>query len=188
MARLIVGRFDDVDGVGRAVKALAAAGFAREEYGVFYSAPPGQHDLHPIGGDAHSDEGAKDAGKGAAAGAAVGGAAGLALGGIAAAAIPIAGVAALLAGLGIGAYTGSLMGAMSRTRDADETAATTAHPAELPGGPRVAVNVDRGGTEALAIEVLTGVGAQDIRRAEGTWRDREWQDFDPRVDETEEVG
>lgn len=187
MSRLIVGRFDDVDQVARAVAALGAAGFARAEYGEFYSGPPGQHDLHPIGGDAHSDEGAKDAGHGAAAGAAVGGAAGLALGGIAAAAIPIAGVAALLAGLGIGAYTGSLMGAMSRTRDPDESAATTEHPAEQPGGPRVAVNVDRAGTEASAIAALRGAGAQDISRAEGVWQDREWKDFDPRVDETEKA-
>ena len=185
MAKLIVGRFDNVEGVRRAVAALAAAGFAREEYGTFYSPPPGQHQLYPIGGDAYSDEGAREAGSGAATGAAIGGAAGLAAGAVAAAAIPIAGAAALLAGLGIGAYTGSLMGAMSRTRAPDEDAATTEHPVEQPGGPRVAVNVDRAGTEPLAVEVLTGVGAQDISRAEGVWRDRQWQDFDPRIDETE---
>ena len=187
MAKLIVGRFDDVEGVKRAVAALAAAGFGREEYGTFYSGPPGQHQLYPIGGDAHSDEGAKDAGSGAAAGAALGGAAGLAVGGIAAVALPIAGVAALLAGMGIGAYTGSLMGALSGTRKPDEAAATTEHPVEQPGGVRVAVNVDRAGTEPRAVEVLVGVGAQTISRAEGEWRDREWKDFDPRVDETEKV-
>jgi len=187
MAKLIVGRFDDVEGVKRAVAALAAAGFAREEYGTFYSPPPGQHQLYPIGGDAYSDEGAKKAGTGAAAGAALGGAAGLAVGGIAAVALPIAGVAALLAGLGVGAYTGSLMGALSGTRKPDEEAATTEHPVEQPGGVRVAVNVDRTGTEARAVEVLVGVGAQNISRAEGEWRDREWKDYDPRVDETEKA-
>lgn len=187
MAKLIVGRFDDVEQVQRAVGALAAAGFAREEYGTFYSSPPGQHQLYPIGGDAHSDEGARDAGTGAASGAAIGGAAGLALGGIAAAAIPIAGAAALLAGLGIGAYTGSLMGALSGTRAPDPDAASTEHPVEQPGGLRVAVNVDRPGTEATALEVLTGAGAQEISRAAGEWRDREWKDYDPRVDETDKV-
>jgi hypothetical protein len=187
MARLIVGRFDNVEAVQRAVGALAAAGFAREEYGTFYATPPGQHQLYPIGGDAHSDEGAREAGGGAAAGAAIGAAAGLGLGAVAAAAIPIAGAAALLAGLGIGAYTGSLMGAMSRTRAPDEAAATTEHPVEQPGGVRVAVNVERAGTEALAVEVLIGAGAQDVSRAEGVWRDRAWQDYDPRVDEAEKV-
>ena len=187
MAKLIVGRFDDIDAVRRAVAALAAAGFAREEYGTFYSAPPGQHHLYPIGGDAYSDEGARAAGTGAATGATLGGAAGLALGGLAAAAIPIAGAAALLAGLGIGAYTGSLIGALSQTRKPDEHAATTEHPVEQRGGPRVAVNVDRAGTEPRAIEVLIGVGAQDLSRAEGEWRDGEWQDYDPRVDETEKA-
>jgi hypothetical protein len=68
MAKLIVGRFDDVEEVKRAIATLAAAGFAREDYGTFYSSPPGQHQLYPIGGDAHSDEGAKDAGSGAATG------------------------------------------------------------------------------------------------------------------------
>jgi hypothetical protein len=187
MAKLVVGRFDDGEGVKRAVGALARAGFAHEEYGTFYSAPPGQHHLYPIGGDAHADEGARDAGGGAVAGAAVGGVAGLAIGGLAAAAIPIAGAAALLAGLGIGAYTGSLVGAMSRTREPNEAAATTEHPVEQPGGPRVAVNVDRAGADDLAIEVLVGAGAHDISRAEGVWRDREWKDYDPRVDEAEKV-
>src|SRR5262245_64196141 len=183
MAKLIVGRLDDVDGVRRAVTALAAAGFAREDYGTFYSAPPGQHDLYPIGGDAYSDEGARSAGTGAATGAALGGAAGLALGGLAAAALPVAGAAALLAGIGIGAYTGSLMGALSRTRKPDERAASTEHPVEQGGGPRVAVNVDRAGTEERAIEVLIGVGARDLSRAEGEWHDGQWADYDPRVDE-----
>jgi hypothetical protein len=156
MAKLIVGRFDDVEGVERAVAALAAAGFSREEYGTFYSSPSGQHQLYPIGGDAYSDEGAKKAGAGAATGAALCGAAGLAVGGLAAAALPIAGAAAPLAGLGIGAYTGSLMGALSRTREPEEDAATVEHPVEQPGGVRVAVNVDRPGTEPRAVEVLVG--------------------------------
>jgi hypothetical protein len=110
------------------------------------------------------------------------------VGGLAAAALPVAGVAALLAGLGIGAYTGSLMGALSQTRDGDERAATREHPVEQPGGPRIAVNVERPGTEPVAVDLLERHGATEVSRAEGEWRDRTWRDYDPRVDETRPAG
>lgn len=187
MAKLVVGRFDNIDDVQRVLDALPRAGFARAEFGTFYSTPPGQHQLYPIGGDAYSDEGARGAGQGAAAGAAVGGAAGLAVGAVAAAALPFAGIAAALAAAGIGAYTGSLMGALARTRTPDEDAATTEHPVEQPGGPRVAVNVDRPETEPIAIAVLERHGAKEISRAEGVWHERAWLDYDPRVDEADET-
>ena len=181
MAKLIVGRFHNIDDVKRVLDALPAAGFARAEFGTFYSAPPGQHQLYPLGGDAHSDQGARDAGAGAATGAAMGGAAGLALGALAAAALPFAPIAAALAAAGIGAYTGSLMGALSGMRKASESEATPEHPVERPGGPRVAVRVDRAGTEPAAIELLERFGAMDISEADGEWHARAWQDYDPRV-------
>jgi hypothetical protein len=187
MARLVVGRFDNIDDVQRVFEALPRAGFVRAEFGTFYAAPPGQHQLYPIGGDAYSDEGARYAGKGAAAGAAMGGAAGLAVGALAAAALPFAGIAAALAAAGIGAYAGSLMGALSSTRAPDAAAATTEHPVEQPGGPRVAVNVDRPGTERTAIDLLARFGAKDLSRAEGEWHARAWVDYDPRVDEADET-
>lgn len=181
MAKLIVGRFDNVDDLKRVLEALRNAGFEKREYGSFYVAPPGQHALHPGSDDAHSDEGAKDAGEGAVAGAAIGGAAGLAVGAVAVAAIPIAGIAAAVAAAGIGAYIGSLAGALSKTEDGDETQATREQPVERPGGPRVAVYVERPGAQARAIEILERFGAKDISHAEGEWRDRVWKDFDPHV-------
>lgn len=187
MAKLLVGRFDNIDDVKRVLDALPRAGFTRAEFGTFYATPPGQHQLYPIGGDAYSDEGARHAGQGATTGAAVGGVAGLALGALAAAALPFAGIAAALAAAGIGAYTGSLMGALSGTRAPDADAATTEHPVELPGGPRVAVNVDRPGTEPVAIDLLERNGAKDLSRAEGEWHARAWVDYDPRVDEADET-
>jgi hypothetical protein len=45
----------------------------------------------------------------------------------------------------------------------------------------VAVRVDRAGTEPRAIETLSRFGARDIERTEGTWREGDWKDFDPRV-------
>ena len=181
MAKLIVGRFENIDNVQRVLRTLPSEGFARDEFGTFYVAPPGQHQLYPIGGDAYSDQGARGAGSGAAAGAALGGATGLAVGALAAAALPFVPIAGVLAAAGIGAYTGSLMGALSKTRRADESEATPEHPVERPGGPRVAVRVDRSGTEAVAIEVLERFGAKDISHAEGEWHARFWPDYDPRV-------
>src|SRR5215510_10100793 len=134
MAKLIAGRFENVDDLRRALYALRDAGFGRHEFGSFYVAPPGQHALYPIGGDAESDRGAKDAGQGAAAGAALGGATGLAVG-------------------------------LSKTRSAEEVAATPEHPVERPGGPMVAVCVDRPGTDAVAIATLERFGAHEISHA-----------------------
>lgn len=181
MAKLVTGRLDDAEKLQRALEALAAAGFDRREYGAFYVGPAGQHDIYPLGGDAYRDAGTEESAGGAVTGAAMGGAAGLALGGIAAAALPVAGIAAALAGAGVGAYVGSLMGAMSQTRHAERQESTPEHPVEPQGGVRIAVNVERPGTEELAMEILQQVGAEDIWPAEGEWRDGNWQDYDPRV-------
>lgn len=181
MAQLVVGRFDDIEQAKRLLDALPREGFAAREYGLFYVAPPGQHALFPIGGDAYSDEGAKDAGKTAAAGAAVGGATGLAVGAVAAATLPFAGIVAALAATGLGAYIGSLYGALAGAESGDPEQATREHPVEQPGGPRVAICVDRAGTEPRALALLAQFGAKDIGRGEGEWRQRVWQDFDPRV-------
>lgn len=187
MARLITGRFDDVHGVERALAALDAAGYEREQYGSFYVAPPGQHAKFAIGGDALRDEGTRDSAPGAAAGAAVGGGAGIAMGVAAAAALPVAGLAAVLAGAGLGAYVGSLMGAMSQTKHVDPERSTQEHPVEQPGGVRIAVNVD-GADEAAAIRALQSAGAKDVAHAEGIWQDRDWKDYDPRVPPTPAEG
>lgn len=181
MARLIVGRFEEIEPAKRLLEALPGAGFGRREYGIFYVAPPGQHALYPIGGDAYADEGAKHAGETAITGAAVGGATGLAAGAVAAATLPIGGWIVALAATGVGAYLGSFMGALSGTESGDPAEATPEHPVEQPGGPRVAVCVDRPGTEPRAIELLRRFGAKDIGRAEGEWRQGEWKDFDARV-------
>ena len=178
MAKLITGRFQDVDQVERALAAIAQAGFDRRRYGVFYVTPPGQHARLPLGGDAYRSAGTADSGPGAAAGAAIGGGAGLAMGAVAALAFPVAGLAALLAGTGVGAYVGSLMGAMSQSEHPHPEQARSEHPAEQPGGVRMAIDVDGGG-EAQARRVLESAGAQDIAYAEGEWRDGDWKDFDP---------
>jgi hypothetical protein len=181
MAKLITGRLDDAEELQRTLTALSEAGFDQREYGTFYVGPAGQHDIFPIGGDAYRDKGTEESAGGAATGAAMGGAAGLAIGAVGAVALPVAGIAAALAGAGVGAYVGSLMGAMSQTRHTDRSESTEEHPVEPQGAVRIAVNVDRPGTQDKAVEILRRAGAEDIVPAEGEWRDGQWQDYDPRV-------
>ena len=68
-----------------------------------------------------------------------------------------------------------------QTRHADRSESTTEHPVEPQGGVRIAVNVERPGTEARAIDILRRSGAEEIAPAEGEWVDGEWKDYDPRV-------
>jgi hypothetical protein len=50
---------------------------------------------------------------------------------------------------------------------------------ERPAGVMVAVNTGDGARQQTAIDVLRARGAHTIERAEGTWRDGDWVDFDP---------
>jgi hypothetical protein len=185
MANIIAGRFHTQAEADRALAALQNAGLESGEYGSFFLNPPGQHAIHPIGGDAHTSEGASEAGKTGGVGAAIGGAAGLVIG-TAAAAVAAPGFtpAAAIGGAGVGAYVGSLAGSLSGTHDSDpavvrETPPEEA-PAERPSGIIVAVCVDRSGTEDLALRALRDAGALEVERAQGDWREGSWIDFDPR--------
>ena len=179
MSRIVAGRFDEMARADAVLKALPDAGFQRSEFELFFVTPPGQHATYPGGGDVHSDEGARHAGSGAMRGALVGGAIGLAAG--------IAGflildqLIVILAGVGLGAYVGSLIGALSRTHDGQPHRATVEHPVERPSGHMVAIRADGPGSEQRAADILQRHGAKDIERTDGEWRDGDWKDFDPRV-------
>jgi hypothetical protein len=181
MARIIAGRFETQAEADRAIEALNAAGFDRDEYTCFYLSPPGQHATYPIGGDAHHDEGTKESGKKAAAVAAVGSVTGLAVGTVTGAAFGEPGLtaAAAIAGAGIGGYVGALAGGLTGSRSGDPHQATVDEPVERAPGMMVAVRVDNDGAEDRAVRVLRAQGAIEIERAEGTWRDGAWADFNP---------
>ena len=137
------------------------------------------------------------AGSGAIAGAVAGGAVGLA----AAMAVPGVNVAILLGVVGVGAYTGSLAGALAKLSAADQERCyprtrnflrvyswpfaslprrkyqrTEFHPqdpsVENASGKHLSA-------EEIAIQILREAGAKDIERTKGTWQDGEWKDFDP---------
>ena len=183
MANIIAGHFDTQPQADAAVRALASQGFDRGDYTCFYTPPPGQHDLQPLGGDAkHHSEGTKEAGKTAAAGSAIGGVTGLAIGTAAAVAMePGLTAIAAAAGAGVGAYAGALAGGLSGSRQSDSSAATRDEPAEPPAAVILAVRVNVAGEdEERAIHVLRDQGARRVERAVGNWANGGWVDFDPR--------
>ena len=182
MAKILAGRFDTHEQAEAAVNALKGAGFGTLDVTSFYVNPPGQHAQYPIGGDAHHDEGTKEAGPTAARTAALGAAAGLALGTAAGAAIGGPGLVAggAIAGAGVGGYVGALGGGLKGSRAGDPSQATLEEPVEGPAGAMVVVCISDARAEDQAVQVLRAQGAQDIERAEGEWRDGAWVDFDPR--------
>jgi hypothetical protein len=184
MARIVCGLFQESVKADGALQSLLSGGFTRSTVDSFYSPPPGQHNLTGFGGDTHSDAGARKAGGGAVLGAVIGAAVGAALAFIAirSGILPppeYAWLALAIAG-GVGAYVGSFAGAMSKMRGGNKRNATPEHPIEPPAGRMIAVLIENPEMDALAIEILGRNGAQKIWRAEGTWRDGSWLDFDPR--------
>lgn len=187
MNTIIAGRFELQDQGEEALRALQGAGFPASAMTLFYVNPDGQHDIYPIGGDDDDSPGARDADKGAATGGGLGAAAGLAAG---AAAATVAGPAGLAAAVGVGAYTGSLAGAVSSTdkeSEVDEAVDDGENPRKLTArhaGIHVAVRVDGEDAPddalASAVRTLKSQGAMDVEQAEGRLEEGSWKDFDPR--------
>jgi len=171
MTTIIAGGFTTNEAAGQALQLLVAAGVNEENLCSFRVNPPGEHDGLAIGGDRPESPGATEAGGGAVKGAAVGAVAGAAAGAVVS---TVLGPVAIAGGAGVGAYTGALVGAlgkMDRHTHRDEL-----RPAEN----LVAVNVDAGDiSEARAISIFEECGAIQVERAEGTWSNGEWSDFDP---------
>lgn len=172
MSIVIAGRFATLGQAEAAMRLLHAQHIVPDEgLSTFYVGPPGQHDRHFLGGDQDADPKAEAAHGSGATGAAVGGAVGLGLAALATG--PVAAVAAI----GVGAYTGALIGALKSMKpEADPPHADYAM--RLPG-VMLAVKIDTPEKEAPVVQSLSQQGAQDIEKAEGEWRDGEWVDFDP---------
>ena len=126
MAKIVAARLTRTADAEAVLKALSNQGFKRSEFQSFYVNPGGQHALYPIGGDAPSDEGAKNAGRGTLYGAIIGGVAGAAAGYVAS--IPLENAFIVVAGFAIGGYAGSLVGALVRMKGGDKRKATRTHP------------------------------------------------------------
>ncbi len=157
MAIVVCASFDQQAAADQAAEALTAAGFDRERISAFYLAAPGQHDQSsvPLSGPYTDAEAVPAEQTAAAAGA--GALVGLAAAAVAAPLVGITAVAAVAAA-GVGAYAGSLYGALGAlpkdTRDEQAAPATEVGPSTatsgnegLHSGMRVAVMVE---DEALA--------------------------------------
>jgi hypothetical protein len=177
VAKIIAGRFDATLDADAAVEALRREGFERDELDCFYVSPPGQHDMTAVGGDSHSSAGSRFAGLGAILGAVLGGLLGMLVAWLVADNYR---AAAVLFGAALGAYVGSFLGAMNRVRGGRRAEATREHPVEPKAGRMIAVRTDRPGSDQRAVKVLRELGARDVGRAEGDWRNG-WKDFDPRA-------
>lgn len=171
MSTIIAGRFDNQKQADTAVALLRDAGVGEYEVSILALNPPGQHDRYPIGGDRDESPGAKKADGGAAKGAAIGGVVGLAVGAVA---TPVLGPIAPAAGAGVGAYTGSLVGALGSMDDGPRPDQVRR------AGTLVAVNASSTDVPQDRISrVLHEAGADPVERADGTWDQGRWADFDP---------
>jgi hypothetical protein len=182
MALIVAARFITFEQAQGAAKALFAQGFAESDVHIFYVNMAGAHALYPLGGDRKADP---DAG-GAQYGALLGGA-GLALigavvGGLVGGALQLVPLA-LLAVAGVGAYLGSLIGALWVTGrrqpgSSRSSAARPEHPEVRHAGVLLALHTDYL-YESKACKILREAGGIDVERAQGEWRDGHWVDFDP---------
>ena len=178
MSTLIVGRYDQLAEAEHTAERLRAAGFPPGEMSLFYVTPQGQHGLFPVGGDEDESPGTEEAKPGAARGAAGGVGAGALIG---AAAIPVVGPAGPAFGAAVGAYTGSLVGALSRMEEDEREGDTPADDVEpRRAGVMLAVVVVTSSERIRAVDILKARAAE-VEEAEGTLRNGEWLDFDPRT-------
>jgi hypothetical protein len=182
MSMLIVGRYAQQGDAENSARKLTQAGFSAAEMSLFYVTPQGQHGLFPLGGDEDESPGTEEAKPGAVRGA-IGGAGAGALAG--AAAIPFLGPAAAAAGAAVGAYTGSLVGALKNMEEVEGEAEANADDTEGELQPRragvmLAVVVVTSSERTRAIDVLRE-HAEEVEEAQGTLRNGEWLDFDPRA-------
>jgi uncharacterized membrane protein len=182
MKTLIVGRYEQLAEAENASRDLLHAGFPAHETSLFYLNPQGQHALHPVGGDEDESAGTHEASSGAVRGAVGGIGAGTLVG---LATLPVLGPAGPLLGAAVGAYAGSLVGALNNmdepdaqadpVRDSNEAGADV-QPRKA--GVMLAVAIATPAERENAIEIL-GAHAQQVEEAEGMVQNGEWVDFDP---------
>jgi hypothetical protein len=171
-SHLVAAVFDEQAEADSAAHALRNVGLTDGNVAQLVVSAPGRHAEYPIGGDVAKDPGARQGAGGALTGAAIGGAAGAVAGVAAAGALgPLAAVATTA----IGAYAGSLAGALDRMHDTRHSGAPPARPA----GVMVIARVDSDAQRDAVVEAFRNHRARSIEQAEGRWGHGTWADFDP---------
>lgn len=177
MSLIVAARFDTFDAAQAAARALFGKGYAPEAVSIFFVNQPGEHARHPLGGDRRNDPSAEHSPKGAWMGAVLIGVAGLVFGLIALYGFGASGIVVVIA-TGIGAYLGSLLGALLATRARPERRHRGVPTERRHAGVLTAVRVTME-SEAMAAQTLRDMGGRDVEQATGRWEDGNWVDFDP---------
>lgn len=180
MTALITGNFQDTALATKVLAELNQAGFNRAQFSAMPVGVSNPQLASQMRGHPEEELSAENAGVGAASGAAIGGAIGIVAG---LAALPVLGPAVIATGA-VGAYAGSLVGALNGLDDestADPQAARrVVEPAQRrrPKGTWVVVAAATAAEQTTAIGILRAHGATDIERTEGDFADGCWRDFD----------
>ncbi len=190
MALIVAARFETFEAAKAAAISLMNAGISSDALHTFYVNPAGTHDAFPGGGDSVADPGSEGGQYGAVGGAAIFGLLGA---GIGMAVTYSFGVSALFiaGGAGIGAYVGSLLGAVYKLgrahpeRSRAQSRIAQEHEGR-PSGVMLAVHVEADQVERVSV-LLRDAGGVEVERARGQWRDGQWQDFDPLISPNLEV-
>ncbi|ALM84193.1 hypothetical protein [Bordetella sp. N] len=182
MALIVAARFTTFDEAQAAARALFAQGFAEDDVHIFYVNMAGAHGTYAIGGDRPADPDAGPAQYGALLGGAGLGLIGAVVGGLIGGALALPALA-VLAVAGVGAYIGSLMGAMfvvgrRKPGTAPRGSKEPGHPEARHAGVLLALHTDLS-REGEACRVLRAAGGEDVERANGRWQDGHWVDFNP---------
>ncbi len=178
MSLIVAARFDAFADAESAARRLFALGFPEEDVSIFFVNPGGQHGRYPLGGDEASDPSARSALRGAIGGAALLGTVGALIGLLISLAAD-GSIWTLLPAVGVGAYIGSLAGALLATRAtarAEQAGQSTG--AVRRAGVLIAVHVTVE-SEARVAETLRDAGGKDVEKAAGNWLAGNWVDFDP---------
>lgn len=181
MALILAARFDTFEQAEQAAGSLMNHGVTSDDLHTFFVNPAGWHDNYPLGGDRAADPNSKGAPLTAVAGAAALGLVGALVGGVVgwvftSSALPIVG------GIAVGAYVGSLAGAMyslgkPRPKQGFEAEQRKSN-AGRPAGVLLAVHTTPE-REAEVAALLRNAGGKEVERAQGRWNEGRWEDFDP---------
>jgi hypothetical protein len=176
MVKTAIGLFDTMDEAHRAVQELIDHGYRSDDVSLM-ARQDGEYTSEP------GAESVSGAAVGAGAGAAVGGVGGL-LVGLASLAIPGIGpvvaagpLATTLAGLGLGATAGGILGALTELGVPEETAHYYAEGVRR-GGILVSVQTDQVMADR-ALQIMARHGAVNLGALGERWRQSGWTHFDP---------
>ena len=175
MSLIVAARFETFEAAEQAAASMIEQGIRQEAIQVFFVNRTGPLDPHPKG---HPHPEAVQAEYGAVKGAAVIGIVG-ALIGVAITYTLTDSLLPIVGGAGVGAYVGSLAGALYIMGRAKARQPGERPPAkERTSGVVLAVNAAPEAEQKI-VRMLRAAGGVEVERAQGQWVDGRWEDFNP---------